>query len=314
MKQWTVTYRDKNGSKASVVIEAEDRAGVFAELKKRGISAISVSEGASNKKPRKAVSSSVPFKGRGLIAAAVAVLIVGIVAWCFLFRHSEKPSARSKEEKVSIGIADVKPDYKKVKPPKSTVFPAKPKPVRSKHEEYMERQRAAMAKKLGRRKVHAIVTNDLRVGRSYYKNTTEQIMLQVFGTELGDMPEPLPAIPQRDKKRIVEILLAKDEVKETDSEDVAFDKELLADAKSALAQYIKEGGNVDDFFSYYHRQLESAYRRRVDARRMIVEAARSGDVEVAKEVLEKYNKTLEADGIKPIVLPDSVFKKKGSQR
>ena len=42
MKQWTVYFRDKNGSKASVVIEAEDRSGVFAELKKRGISAISV--------------------------------------------------------------------------------------------------------------------------------------------------------------------------------------------------------------------------------------------------------------------------------
>ena len=51
MKQWTVYFRDKNGSKASVVIEAEDRSGVFAELKRRGISAISVSEGASNKKP-----------------------------------------------------------------------------------------------------------------------------------------------------------------------------------------------------------------------------------------------------------------------
>lgn len=28
MKQWTVTYCDKNDSKASVVIEAEDRASI----------------------------------------------------------------------------------------------------------------------------------------------------------------------------------------------------------------------------------------------------------------------------------------------
>lgn len=46
MKQWTVTYREKSGLKTSVVIEAEDRAGVFAELKQRGINAISITEGA----------------------------------------------------------------------------------------------------------------------------------------------------------------------------------------------------------------------------------------------------------------------------
>ena len=47
MKQWTVTYREKSGVKTSVVIEAEDRVGVFAELKQRGINAISITEGAS---------------------------------------------------------------------------------------------------------------------------------------------------------------------------------------------------------------------------------------------------------------------------
>jgi type II secretory pathway component PulF len=81
MKQWTVYFRDKNGSKASVVIEAEDRSGVFAELKKRGISAISVTEGASNKKPRKVAKNSASSKGRGFIAAAVLVLVAGIAAW-----------------------------------------------------------------------------------------------------------------------------------------------------------------------------------------------------------------------------------------
>ena len=312
MKQWTVYYRDKNGSKASVVIEAEDRSGVFAELKKRGISAISVTEGASNKKPRKVAKNSASSKGRGLIAAAIVVLVAGVAAW-FMWPEEKKVVEEKKVEVKKQIKAEPKKIVKRVhdeelkKPEKKTVE------KRNKHEEYMSRQRAAMAKKLGRKKEHAIVTNNLcSAGKSVYKNATEQIMLQVFGTELGDMPEPLPVIPQRDKKRLVEILMNKAPVTEKDSEEVALDKEILAEAKSALAQFIKEGGEVDEFFSYYHRQLESAYRRRVDARRLVVETARSGEVELAKEALLKYNEKLQADGIKPITLPEAVFKQKGN--
>ena len=108
MKQWTVYFRDKNGSKASVVIEAEDRSGVFAELKKRGISAISVTEGASNKKPRKAASSGASSKGRGLIAAAVAVLIAGVAAW-LMWPEAEKPVEVKKEVKKSVKAEPVRP-------------------------------------------------------------------------------------------------------------------------------------------------------------------------------------------------------------
>ena len=108
MKQWTVYYRDKNGSKASVVIEAEDRAGVFAELKKRGISAISVSEGASNKKPRKVVGGGASSKGRVFIAAAVAVLIAGVAVW-LMWPEAEKPVEVKKAVKKSVKVEPVRP-------------------------------------------------------------------------------------------------------------------------------------------------------------------------------------------------------------
>ena len=109
MKQWTVYFRDKNGSKASVVIEAEDRAGVFAELKKRGISAISVTEGASNKKPRKAASGGAPSKGRGLLAAAIVVLGAGLAVWWFFISNTGGNTRTDTDVKKSSKIAEVKP-------------------------------------------------------------------------------------------------------------------------------------------------------------------------------------------------------------
>lgn len=56
---------------------------------------------------------------------------------------------------------------------------------------------------------------------------------------------------------------------------------------------------MDEFFSSYHRQLELAHRERTDARNMVLETAKSGDSELAIELLEKYNQNLESKGIKP---------------
>ena len=87
MKQWTVTYREKSGLKTSVIIEAEDRAGVFAELKQRGINAISITEGVVKAKRRaaRAVSNSVGMSKILLWATAVVVILfAGMVGYFWM--------------------------------------------------------------------------------------------------------------------------------------------------------------------------------------------------------------------------------------
>lgn len=80
--KFCVRYRTKDGRLTETTIEAENRAGVFAELSRRGISAVSVSEGEA--KPAKRTSPRKPESGAprrlrwGITAAALAVIGVGV--------------------------------------------------------------------------------------------------------------------------------------------------------------------------------------------------------------------------------------------
>ena len=178
-------------------------------------------------------------------------------------------------------------------------------------------QREAMAKKLGRKKEHEVVVNDSNTlgenGRKpFYRNSTEHIMSMVFTTGLGEMPLPLPKVSERDKKRMAEILLDKFEILPDDPD--AEEKKTINAVKNALGEHIRNGGDIDEFFSSYHRQLEMAHRERMDARNMVLETAKGGDAALAAELLDKYNRNLESKGIKPINLPQWVIEKKAEKK
>ena len=64
---FTVKYRDKSGDTALLVLDVPNKDAVWAELKKRGISALSVKEGVVKKRPSKK-SGKTPSAMRGLIA------------------------------------------------------------------------------------------------------------------------------------------------------------------------------------------------------------------------------------------------------
>ena len=177
-------------------------------------------------------------------------------------------------------------------------------------------QREAMARKLGRKKEHEIVHNDSNANdgngrKPIHRNSTEHIMSMVFTTGLGDMPPPLPTVPERDKQRMAQILLDKFEIlpNDPDSEE----KAAINEVKDALSEHIRNGGDIDDFFSSYHRQLELAHRERMDARKMILDTAKNGETDLAIELLDKFNQNLESKGIKPITLPQWVIEKKASK-
>ena len=178
-------------------------------------------------------------------------------------------------------------------------------------------QREAMARKLGRKKEHEIAYNDSNAtganGRKpIHRNSTEHIMSMIFTTSLGDMPLPLPQIPERDKQRMAQILLDKFEISQGDPD--AEEKKIVNEVKDALSEHIRNGGDIDEFFASYHRQLELAHRERTDARSMVLETAKGGDVELAVELLDKFNQNLESKGIKPITLPQWVIEKKASKK
>ena len=161
----------------------------------------------------------------------------------------------------------------------------------------------------GSKKVHSVVTNSLR--RSVARSGTDQVLLGIFSRSLGDMPLPLPArLPERDLKRMTEILIEQPMDKADDSEMEKFDKETLRLAKQEARKFIKDGGTIEEFIRHYHDELTRAYHERTDAQRYMVKIYRDGeDAEVVTKMVETINKKLESRGIKKIRNPVSLGKK-----
>lgn len=122
---FTVKYRDKSGDTKSLVLDVPNRAALWPELKKRGISALSVREGAV--KERKPSGGRSPSAVRGIVAGVVVVALA-IGAWFFFM--DGKPAPKDGEEQKPKKIKEVKPvKPKAVKPVAETNKVEKPAPT-----------------------------------------------------------------------------------------------------------------------------------------------------------------------------------------
>lgn len=139
-----------------------------------------------------------------------------------------------------------------------------------------------------------------RITNRTYSTCTEQIMSWIFTKQLGDVPMPIPPIDDRDRDNLVAILISKNPVTESDSEKTAMSKEAVAAAKKAMIEYIKEGGDPDDFLQYYGQEMKNAYEYRRMAEEQIDELLEEGDLPVARGFIRKMNEVFDEKGIKPI--------------
>ena len=322
---WKVAYRDKGGNPRVETFEAASRDELFPLLQRHGISAIRIEEVAATH------GSSLP--GMTIpgwmkwIAVVVGAGAITYATMLWIGSCGDEAGKSSSKGRLSRSEKLLKHNWQKpVGAPAGTndtpaagtngnagasIPPLPPK------KDWQTLQREAMARKLGRKKEHEIAYNDSNLtdgnGRKpIHRNSTEHIMSMVFATDLGDMPLPLPPVPERDKQRMAQILLDKYEISEDDPD--ADEKKAINEVKDALSAHIRNGGDVDEFFSSYHRQLELAHRERTDARNMVLETAKNGDAELAIELLEKFNQNLESKGIKPITLPQWAIEKKANKQ
>lgn len=101
---FTVTYRDKSGDTKSLVLDVPNKAAVWPELKKRGISALSVSEG--EVKARKPSGGKSPSAVRGIVAGVVVVALA-VGAWFFFM--NEKPAPKGDDAQKPKRIKETTP-------------------------------------------------------------------------------------------------------------------------------------------------------------------------------------------------------------
>ena len=110
---FTVTYREKDGAKAEVEIEAVNRSECFAQCKARGIAPLGVREGRSGRStasPKSATPrrSGAPAASSSrcslyLAAAVLFVAVIGGGAWWWFGRSEARPAQKGRPQRYRVG-------------------------------------------------------------------------------------------------------------------------------------------------------------------------------------------------------------------
>ena len=329
--KFTITYRKKDGSMTTEVIDASDRAACIAECRKRGIAPTAVAQGgkASSQSRRN------PAWVKGALAGAL-VVAVACAAWWYLGRNSETPPPSAEKPAKTKVAKPQKPERKHVAKPAAkpvvVAVPEKPKEtnyfdkVRADLARVRERMKTAsdysyynlerkakdLEKLLTDEKMQFHTTNKANIVEQPFKTCTEQVLDWVFNCEVGGDPPPfVPPLDPGEMANIGEILDRANEVLEGDSEEVAARKVMVERAKKELKEYLAQGGNAADFLHFYYNELQNAYELRLEASKTVRQFAHNEDPETARKYLEETNKKLAEKGIAPVMLSDKTKQRLG---
>ena len=235
---------------------------------------------------------------RGLIAGVLVV--AGILAvWVFLGGETSAPTAeeraRAKIPDVAKAIRQSQADKEGASEVRVPVAADAQPPANGQTPQFVPPAPPVRTNEASR----------LRAMNSVHRTGFEQILLNIFSCEPGNMPRPLPSdIPEAEMKRLAEILISKDEIKDSDTENMRLAKDLLAKAKAAMVKFIKDGGEPEEFIVSYHEQLEHAFHERQKAVAFVGQLVREGeDPAVISKYVDKTNEKFAAQGIMEIDKP-----------
>ena len=130
----------------------------------------------------------------------------------------------------------------------------------------------------------------------------EQIIHSVFSVEVGDMPPMLPPIPTVDERQLRSAIESITVAKDGDSEEAKEAKRIVNQVKTALKEFLDEGGTVEGFLQYYVNVLDSAFNERNMCRELQMKSMKTDPPEVAREFYNTIQKRLEDKGIKRLTL------------
>lgn len=294
-----VKYRNKSGDVDYINVDAPDRAGVFAVLKERGISAIQVTEGAGKKKPRKAASSGAPMSGafKGILAL-VAVCVIGAVAYFFVSQPVSKPTkpVEKKVEKKSIEVVEPeiveRPDVDEVK----VVEVEKPEiPISNVITARTARTGRVMTLMDG-----TVVTN---MPRQIFKRDFERALMVALRP--GGMTRGIFTVVQNkySDEQILQMLKEMTIPDPDDDDDIKACKNNVQALKERMLIAISEGRTVSDVMYEIRTQGAEENMLRVTAMKARAEAVRSGDAEFVNKTMEVVNNALEKKGLRPLDTP-----------
>ena len=308
---WTVVYRDSDGNRASVEIESVDRNAVFAELQRRGITAISVSEGKtklthqSRHIPNGSRVRARPYRG---IAAGLIVVASAVVVWLWLSPSEtarldprrpveKKSSATSTPHRVAPARTDATEDA----PP-----PEKPKRFWQMPTTNGLTEAQQHIWKVKNRPPPGITNNtslfEAKPKYAIFNHDSENTIAAYLTITPG---QTLVGSPTYGKKFTEDFLKSLEEpiiaTKDDDPETAAL-KRAMNETKIELKARYDAGEDIGKILEQTHEELRQLSQYKMQIEDILKETIRSGDL-TEKDfdlALEAANKMLDEKGIAPM--------------
>lgn len=290
---YTYTYRDEKGAVRTGTVEAANRAALFSELKRRGVSPLSVREGSG-----KAVSREASGVSRKTVWGVLAgIALIGTLALVFVGRTgSASPEKNVSMKKDRSAVAKEKAGSRKMSEihtvhpiaNKSLVSPAKPATTN------------VITPEVQIPELPSIGTNLPPQGALLPPPTFETASDQVIAMALqadehGMAPMPLSKDLERE---FLESLKKDIEILETDDEQTRALKESVRATRAEIKKLIGEGMSFNQVMQEHQKLVNENAKIRDDATLELKKILDAGDIEGAKAYKRKINLALEQMGIK----------------
>lgn len=307
---YTVTYRNKDGRQEAIQLDAESRAALFAELSKRGISAVRVEESKGKAKKAKqykaAAAPRKPSPFRSLFAGIV-VIALAVAAWYYLLPTIEQ--VKTKREKKTSRIAEATPEIAEQTaveeaPKEEPVKPLGPQ----KAGEVRNGMRMLSSGRLIPVSKTTVTSGVARVTlvEKTFKCGTDRQLAYLLEIEPGEGLVGDSSFYYANFKE--DFLKSLDEPIIYDKEDEPYVKELKAGV-SALRQEIKEriaeGEDVEQLLIETRNQMQELGLYRKELEDQVLQLSQDGDMsqEDYEDLVKAANLMLEERGSKPLELP-----------
>lgn len=257
--------------------------------------------------PVKKSEAKAPSKVKGIVAGLVTVCALGGLCLWLFSGGDDKPAPSAKLQVPST--------IKEVAPAAAPVYKEEPKVD---DEAAKRRVRAEKLKKMTPDERWEFLLEEAKkkpldltpTTNQTFKTGTEQVMSWIFTTRLGNLPPPLPQTSMFDEAHLAEILIADNPILETDNEKQREAKEIVMEAKKELREYIKQGGDIDQFLEYYRGQLVQAHSEWQESQKSVMKVIRE-DPDIAGEYIKEVNERLAKKGIKPVMIPPPLAERVG---
>ncbi len=314
---WSVTYRDKDGQRHVLEIEAADRDALFSELARRNVSPISVMEGKAARKDRVRIASVASSRESRshripLVTIISIILIAGVIgALCWIFLSHGESAGPIDSDTNSVETNKV---------PKTAVATTLKDAVTTDIEENtskigirLHKGVEVISSSATTNSVDGAVVERLKLadGRTVkvvtlpkplFENPSDQLIAMALSSQPGLSVAPMP-IDCNVEQEFLNSLLTPIKINEDDTDNVKELKANVLEARAYIADEVKAGTSVREVLEDYQRQMNNIADHHLMAVQEVQKIKTEYGIEEARKFAIRVNESLRARGIPEISVP-----------